>query len=141
MIGKYGHQDFSMKFLFQRLPIDVKEAGVEGRLAILQHVEPPRVIAAHDAHVIGNYIEDQSHAMFMKGRDKSIEVLGAADLRVERIVVDNVVAMHASGTGLETRGDIAVTDAERGKIRDNFDCLLESEIPIELQPVCRERDV
>jgi hypothetical protein len=56
-------------------------------------------------------------------------------------VVDDVVAVHASGTGLETWGDVTVTDAKCGKIRDNFDCLLESEIPIELQSVSRERDV
>ncbi len=52
MIVQDGHQHFAMEFILQRLPVDVEKAGVSRRLAVFENVRPPRVIAAHHAHVI-----------------------------------------------------------------------------------------
>ena len=79
--------------------------------------------------------------MLVEFRYKAVELFRAADFGVERIVIYDVVSMHAAGASLEARRDVAVTDAEHGKIGNNFGCLLECEFLIELQAIGGERDV
>src|ERR1700686_1760535 len=112
MIAEYGDQHLSMELFFERLPVDVKEIGVRGRLSILQHIEPPGVIAAHNAHVIGNDVENQSHAAVMQGGHKMVEFFSRANLRIKRVVIDDIVSVHAAGTSLQAWRDVAVADAE-----------------------------
>ena len=141
MIVKDSHQHFSVELIFQRLPVYVKKTGVNRRFTILQHIEPPGVIAAHHPHMIGDNVEDQSHAVLVERGDKAVELLSAADLRVEGVVIHDVVSMHAAGASLQARRDIAVTDAKCGKIGNNFGRLSKPEVAIELQAIGRERDV
>ena len=54
-----------------RRPVDVEVAGVRRGAAVLEHVEPPRVVAAHDAHVIGHDVEHLAHAVRAQARRRS----------------------------------------------------------------------
>ena len=83
VIVQHRDQDLPMQFFFQRPPVDVEKARVRGSLSILQHVHPPRVVASHHRHVIGDDIENQAHPMFVQNFDESIEILGTADLRIQ----------------------------------------------------------
>ena len=82
------------------MPINIKKTRIHGRFAVLENVQPPGIVAAHHSHVVGHDVEYQSHAMFMESSHKAFKVLGAADLRVERVVIDDVVAVHTAGTSL-----------------------------------------
>lgn len=141
MIVKHRHQNFSTQFFFQRMPVDIEKVGINGRFPVLQNIEPPGVVAAHHSHMIGHDVHDYSHAVLVENFHKAIEILGSANLRIERIVIDNVVSMHASGASLQARRQIAVTDAERGKIGDDRRCLREREVAVQLQAIGRARNV
>ena len=66
------------------------------RGAVLQHIEPPCVVIAHDAEMVGNDVDDEPHAMLVQRPDQTIEVLARAQLRIELGVIDDVVAVHAA---------------------------------------------
>ena len=100
MIVQNRNQHFSVELGFDRMPVNIEKTRVDGGFAVFKNVEPPCVVIAHDAHVIGHDVEYQSHAMFVKSRDKTVEVFRAPDFRIERVVVDDVVSVHAAGTSL-----------------------------------------
>src|SRR5579863_5392370 len=100
MIMKNWHEHFSVKFVFYRMPVNIEKARIDGGFAILENVQPPRIVAAHDSHVVGDDVEDQSHAMLVQGAYKAVKVFGATDFRVQRIVIDDVVSVHAAGARL-----------------------------------------
>ena len=137
VIVQHRNQHFSMKFLFQWLPIDIKEIGVDRRFSIFEHIEPPGIIAAHYSHVIGNDIENQSHASLMKRGDEAVEMFGRANFRIEGVVIDDIVPMHTARTSLKAGRDIAVANTDVGKIRDDFSRLIEREVTIQLKAVSR----
>src|SRR5580658_2075808 len=65
VIMQNRHQHFSLKFLFQRVPVDIKKASIGRSLAVLENVEPPGIVTAHHPHMVGHDVQNQSHAMFM----------------------------------------------------------------------------
>src|SRR5205807_2311777 len=99
-----------------RTPVDVEKTTVDGSFPILQNIQPPRIVAAHDRHVIRDNIEDHSHTVFAENAYKIVELFTSPNLWIERVVIDNVVSMKAAGAGLETGRKVTVTDAESGKI-------------------------
>jgi len=140
VVVQHRDQYFSIKFIFQRMPVDVEKAGVDGRFAIFEHIEPPGIVATHHTHVVGHDVENQSHAVQVEGIDKAVEVFRAADFRVQRVVVHDIVSVHTSGTSFQTRRDIAVTDAKCSKVRNDGRSLGKREIAIELQAIGGARD-
>src|SRR6266853_3055923 len=141
VIVQNRNQHLSMKFLFQWLPIDVKEIGVDRSLSILEHIEPPGVIAAHYSHVIGNDIKNQPHASLMKRGDEAVEIFRRANLRIEGVVVDDIVPVHTAGTSLKAGGNITVADADVRKIGNDFGRLIKCEVAIQLKAVSCHRYV
>src|SRR5258708_5461508 len=91
--------------------------------------------------MVGHDVEYQSHAVFVQSCHKAIKVFYAADFRVERVVVDDVVSVNASCTRFQAWGNIAMADSQRGKIRNDVCRLVESKIAVELQAISRARDV
>src|SRR5579863_4980486 len=77
----------------------------------------------------------------MKSSHKPVEVFGASDLGVQRVVVHDVVPVHTAGTSLQAWRNVAVTDAKCGKIGNYRRGLCEREFTIELQAIGRARDV
>ncbi len=124
-----------------RRPVDIEEAGVHRGLAVLEHVHPPGVVAAEDAHVVRHEIEDVPHAVARAARRQALEVRGAADLRVERVVVDDVVAVRAAGARAKVRRAVQVADAERGQVGHERGGIGEGEAGVELQAIGGARDL
>src|ERR1700722_2115943 len=123
------------------MPVNIEKIRIDGSFAIFENVQPPGIVAAHHSHVIGHNVEDQPHVVFMESSYEPVEVFGASDFRVQRIVIDNVVTVHAAGTGFQQRRNIEMTDAKLGKVGHDRGSLREREVAIELQAISREREV
>ena len=63
---------------------------------MLQDVTPPQVGRRVQAHVIGNEIEDQPHAARLELTRKRFEIVVGPQFVIERIVIDDVVAVRAA---------------------------------------------
>src|ERR1700746_733069 len=80
LVAQYRNQHFPLEFLLERLPVDIEKIRLGGSFPILEHVEPPAVVAAHYAHVVGNHIQDLSHSVFLERGDEAFVVFGRAAL-------------------------------------------------------------
>ena len=69
--------------------------------------------------------------------DKGVVVGLGADLRVQRVVVDDVVAVHRAGTRFDAGREITLADSERREILDEPGRVLEGEGVVHLQAVGR----
>ena len=135
LVGQDGQQHLVGQLALHGMPVDVEERGPRRAGAVLEHVEPPRVGVARDAHVIGDDVEDEAEAMRGQRRGHPVEGRLAADLRIEGIVVGDVVAVRAAGPALEARREVGVAHAEGGEIRGEIGHGLEAEPGPELQAV------
>ena len=135
VVAQHRHQHLALERRAHRIPVDVEEPGVVGRRAVLQHIEPPDVVGAHHAHVVRHHVQDLAHAVRLERVDERFEVLAASDLRVERVVVDDVVAVLAARARLEVRRAVDVADAQAGEVGHELCRLVEAEIAVELQAI------
>ena len=75
-------------------PIDVEITGVRRPRPPFEHVEPPGIVRMVHAHVVGHEIEDEADVRPDRApRAAARKRLLAAEFRVERIVIDDVVAV------------------------------------------------
>ena len=58
--------------------------------------------------MIWDHVKDLPHAVFVQHRHKALVVFRRADLRIQMMVVNNVVAMHAAGSRSQVWRRIAV---------------------------------
>ena len=66
-----------------------------------------------------------------------LELLARRDLRIEAVVVGDIVAMAAPGARLEDGGEIAVADAKLVEVGNQLRRLPQVEVAVQLQPVGR----
>ena len=98
------------------LPVDVEEGGIGAEPSPLQDVQPPGVVRAH-AHVVGHEVEQEPHVVGVQLGDQGIECRLVAELGVEPVEVDHVVAVGRAGPRHGERRGVEVADPERGEIR------------------------
>src|SRR5207237_5979375 len=95
------------------------------------------------SHVIGNDVENLTHAMVMQGRNEFVVLFESPDFRIQLMVVNDVVSMHAAGPGTQVRRSITIRNTQLSEIGDEFGGLQKREIAIELQAIrgkrCQER--
>ncbi len=123
----------------QPAPVDVEGIGRRRQGAPFEHREPPRIVGAADAHVVGHDVEQELQPVALQHVAEADEGLLAAELRVDLAVVDDVVAVHRARPRLVDRRGVDVADAELGEIRDDLGRVVEGEVLVELQPVGRPR--
>jgi hypothetical protein len=111
VILQQRYDQFAVKLVFSQIPIDVKVIGVDRRRTVFEYVQPPRIVAAAYAHVVRHDVENLAHAVGRERRYEFLVVGIAADLRVDRAVVDDVVPVTASGARLEIGRHITMADA------------------------------
>ena len=133
--AEHRHQELARKGGIGRLPVDVKEGGVQRCGPVLEHVHPPGIVGAHDADVIGHDIEDMAHTMRTQRLDEALEIRAIGDLGVERIVIDHVIAVCAAGARAKVRRAVDVAHAKAGKIRNDRGCIAQREAGVQLQAV------
>jgi hypothetical protein len=82
--------------------------------------------------VIGNNIEHLAEAARAQPELKTVVGLGAAELVVHFVVIDDIVAMPASGRGLQIGRAVNVRNAEIMKVIGDSGGLFEAEICVQL---------
>src|SRR6185437_3785395 len=100
------------EFGFEGFPINVEEVGISRAASVLQHILPPGIVSVSYAHVVGHSVQNQGHAVSMEFRNQRLKFFFAADLRVEAVVIGDVVAMRAAGAGFQQWRGITVRDPE-----------------------------
>src|SRR5947209_3688823 len=103
LISQNWYEHLAPEFLFQRFPIDIEEFGITRGLAIFQDIQPPGIVTAHNAHVVGNDIQNLPHAMLVERVDELIELLRSPNFRIQTVVVDDVVSVSAARPGSQIR--------------------------------------
>ena len=66
-----------------------------------EHVEPERIVGAANAHVVRHEIEDLAEPVLAECVGHRREVSVRSELRIKRVVVDDVVAVRAAGARLQ----------------------------------------
>ena len=140
VVAEHRHEHATRHRYVERMPVDVEVAGVCRRRAVLEHVEPPSVVGPHDAHVVRHHVKDEPEAMRAERGDEVLEARAAAELRVDRAVVDDVVAVGAAGTRAQDRRAVEVAHAEPREVRRETRRIGEGEGAVELDAVRRARD-
>ena len=92
-----------------------------------------------DRHVVGHDVEHDAEPGLPAGRDQPVEGLLAAELGVERAVVDDVVAVLAAGRGLQVGRAVQVRHPEVGEVRHDRGRVVEAEVGGELHAVGADR--
>ena len=72
--------------------------------------------------------------------NKLIEFFGRTQFGIDLSGVDDVVTVHAAWARFQNGRSIKVGDAEIRQVIDDSNCINKSEIAIELQPICRDRN-
>ena len=135
LIAEHRHQQLLVQVAAIRLPIDVEPPRVAGVGAPLEHVEPQRVVGAADSHVIRHEVEQDLQPRGLERGDHRIELRCVAELRVQQVVRNDVIAVRATGPRFQDRRGIDMGDAEPLQIRSERRRGGKTELRVELQPV------
>ena len=141
VLAEHGQEDGVAQPALGRIPVDVEVGRIRARRSVLEHVPPPRVTAPRDGHVVGHDVEDLPEPVSREREAQTGVTVGAAQLFVHPRVVDDVVAVRASGHGLQVRGAIEVCDTEVGQIAGDVRRVVEGESALELDAVRRVRRI
>src|SRR2546430_17191801 len=101
MIAENRNQQFVAQLLFMRLPIDIEVGGISTGRPVLEHVPPVAIAAPADRHVIGNDVKHLAELALNQARGKARVRFAAAELIGYVMVIDNIIAVLAAGSGLE----------------------------------------
>src|SRR5438128_731563 len=85
--------------------------------------------------MIRHDVDHQRHSMLLQHLHQRVEILLGTDIRIERIVVDDVVAMRTAGTRLQKRRCVQMADAESCEIRHDRPRCAKVEISVELDSI------
>ena len=80
-----------------------RAAGEHG--AVLEHIAPPGVGTGVDAHVVRDEVQDVRHAVRGERLHERVVVVGGTQLRVQLVVVRDVVAVRTARPGRQI-GDV-----------------------------------
>ena|GEM_PF-5938703 len=117
LVAKERYEQLTLQIASIRLPIDIEPARIFRLWTPFQHVEPPRVVGAANADMVGYEIQHLPETVVAKRRHHLTEGRLVAELRVELAVVDDVIAMCAAGTRFQVRRGVNVADAQPGRER------------------------
>ncbi len=139
VIAEEGQQHLSAQLRLGGLPVDVEELRIGRAWTVLEHVQPPEILVASDSQVVWNEIQDLSHSVPVQRLDERRERLLVAHLRVECIVIGDVVPVRASGARFQVGCAVDVTHTEPVEVGHESFGIPEGEAAVELQAVCRRR--
>ena len=98
-----GSRSFACSSGFDGSPVHVEEDRGGRAGPVLEQVVPPGVVAGPDAHVVRDEVDDVAHAVCGERRAELVVRGGASDLRVDLVVIADVVAVGAAGLRGEVR--------------------------------------
>ena len=135
LVAEKREQHLAGQLLFHRLPVDVEEVRVGRAHAVFQHVHPPDILTAFDAHVVRHEIEDVPHAEALHLLDHRPVALFAPHLPVENRLVHDIVAVYAPFLGAQVGGGVHVADPQIVEIAYDLSRIGEGELRVELEPI------
>ncbi len=135
MVSQDRQQQAIFQFMAGSLPVDVEIFGIGRCRTVFQYIEPPRVVAAQYAHMIGHDIGNLPHAMIFQSRAEIAEIDRRADLGIESAMVDDVVAVLAARARAQVRRTIDVAYAQFGQVGHQCRRIAEVEAGVKLQPI------
>ena len=125
LIAQHRQEQTAMHFCSRGIePGNIEVVGIGGRWPMFEYIGPPGVRRPY-RHVVRHDIENEPHVARMQIRHENMQVLVRADLRIEHAVVDDVVAVPASGPGFEHRRRVEMSDAERVQVWNERDGIAE----------------
>lgn len=140
MIAENGQNDLVSQSLLGGVPLDIEIGRVPAGSPVFERVPPPGVVLSRDRHVIGNNIEHLAEPIFSKFPAKRGVRLLAAQFGIDAMIIYDVVAMRASGSGLEVRGAVHMRNPQIPQIIRNSGGRIETKTAVELQPIGGTRD-
>jgi hypothetical protein len=120
------------------LPVDVEPAGVL-RLAPLAQHTPPRLVGRfrlRDAGVVGHDVKDDPEAGGFACLPQPHQGCFAAELRIDRLMIGDVIPVLAPGGGGEPRRAVEKRNPEIREVGDDRGRVVEPELRGQLNPVC-----
>lgn len=139
LVSQDRQQDLVLQLRLHRVPVDVEEPRIGGAGAVLQEIHPEAVVLAFDAHVIRDDVENLAHLPLFQGSGKGCVLLFRADLGIQAVLVEDVVAVQAPVAGFEVGGGIDVGNPQLLQVRDQLPGIGETEMAVELQAVSGRR--
>ena len=136
-VAEEGHDELAVGA--EPLPVDVEGPRVGRELAPFERRQPGRVVGAADAHVVRHDVEDEAEAVLPQRVGETVERRLAAELRVDRAMVDDVVAVGRARPRPVDRRGVDMADPEPREIRHDRCRVVEGEVLVELQTVGRAR--
>ena len=91
-------------------------------------------------HVVRHKIKQLPHFVRVQLSDPCIVIRARADRRVELVVIGNVVAVQAFRARLKVGRRVTIRHSKLMQVRNDRAGVLEGKLPIELEPICRNRD-
>ena len=137
LVAEDRQQQLRMKLGFERVPVDVKELRRLRAGAVLEHVGPPRVSASTDSHVVRHKVDDVRHPGASDCGAETAMGVFASKLRVDLVVVPDVVPVRAAGSCREIRRGVAGADPQSLQIWNYAGRVAQSERGVQLEAVHR----
>src|SRR5260370_21553083 len=105
-----------------------------------QYVEPPRIVRKMHADMVGHEIENQPEIVLLERPAQPLKTVFAAEFRIERGVIDDVVAMGRTLARLHEGRRIEMRDAKRFEVGDDGSGGIEVEVCRHLHAPGRDRN-
>ena len=77
------------------MPFDIEEGGEGGLGAIFEDIHPPGILGA-GGHVVGNCVEEQTHAAILQFALQAGEFIFTAEIRIDPCGIGDVISVAAS---------------------------------------------
>jgi hypothetical protein len=100
VVAQHRQQHAVGEVLRGGLPVDVEELREGRRRSVLEDVLPPRVVRGEHAHVVRDDVHQLGDAVLAQLGHERLEIRARADLGIQLVVVDDVVAVLAAGRAL-----------------------------------------
>ncbi len=95
----------TMQSRIRTVEINIEPARIGARRALPQNILPIAIEAAGDRHMIGDDIENNADPRRAQRMRQRQELFLSAQFRIDRRVVDRVVAVHRPGSRTQDRRD------------------------------------
>ena len=133
-VSEDGNQHPTPKLALGGPPVDV-EPPREGRGRPVSQDILPRGVLRRGGHVVGDDIEHDAHAPCGEIPVQRLEVGLGAQLGIERVRIDDIVAVGAAPPRAEHRRAMEMADAQPAQVRNELADPGQRKAGVELQPV------
>ena len=100
LLAEHRQQYPAFQIFAQWVPIDVEIRRIGRKFAPFENIEPPGIVGAAHCHMVRHDIEDEPHPLRLNGGGERSKFALRAGLRVQPVVIDDVIAVGRAGARL-----------------------------------------